>query len=180
MANIIADTRKKVRTLLKEIYGKHFTEIVHEVDNTFVIRRGSAAVQVNVKPLSKEDCLVQALSYVVQGAKVGPKLLTYLMRHNATMPIGAFGLLFDDTVTFSHTITGGNLDKNELRTTIGTVAFVADETDDTIIKMAGGQRAVDANISFLNADGVAVSLKKNTKRKSKPVAKKQVVAKKRK
>ena len=153
MANIVTTTRQKVKRYLKEIYGKNYRDIVEEIDQSFVIRRGSAAVHVTVKPLSKDDCLVEALSYVVQGARIGPKLLGLLMRRNATYPMGAYGLLFDDTVVFRHSIAGANLDPNELRTTIATIAFVADETDDEIRKIAGGMRAVDA-MGFLEDDGV--------------------------
>ena len=154
MANIVNVTRQQVKKYLREIYGKNYKNRVEEVDTSFVIRRGSATVHVSVKPLSKDDCIVNALSYVVQGAKIGPKLLGLLMRRNATYPIGAYGLLFDDTIVFSHSIAGANLDANELRTTIATVAFVADETDDEIREISGGLRAVDAT-GLLDGDGVA-------------------------
>ena len=153
MTKIVSDTRRKVKTFLKDIYGKNYQDIVQEIDDSFVVRRGSAAVHVRVKPLSKDDCMVQAVAYVVQGAKIGPKLLGYLMRMNATMPIGAYGLLFDDTIVFSHSIAGAHLDRNELRTTVATVAFVADESDDDIRRMAGGLRAVDAAAVVLGHDG---------------------------
>lgn len=150
MANITAATRKKVQSFLKKIHGKNYSSIVQEINDTWVIRRGSAAVHVIVKPWGKDDCLVTALAYVVQNAKIGPKLLTYLMRRNATEQLGAYGLLFDDTVVFSHSIAGANLNMNELRVTIGTVAFVADESDDEIRKIAGGLRAVDANAGLFD------------------------------
>ena len=167
MANIVNVTRQRVKKYLREIYGKNYKNLVEEVDKSFVIRRGSATVHVDVKPLSKDDCIVNALSYVVQGAKIGPKLLGLLMRRNATYPIGAYGLLFDDTIVFSHSIAGANLDANELRTTIATVAFVADETDDEIRKISGGLRAVDA-MGLLEGDGAA---------KKKPAARKRAVKK---
>ncbi|MBE0646117.1 MAG: YbjN domain-containing protein [Bacteroidetes bacterium] len=144
MASIVIATRKRVKSYLKEIYGKNYKNNVQEVDDSFVIRHGSAAVNIFVRPLSKDDCLVTSQAYVVQGAKIGPKILGMLMRLNATNPIGAFGLLFDDTIVFRHSISGANLDLNELRTSIRTVAFFADEYDDDILKIAGGFRAVDA------------------------------------
>jgi hypothetical protein len=149
MPDIISVTRKKVKSLLKEIYGKNYVRIVHQVDSDFVIMRGSAAVHVSFKSMSKIDCIITARSYVVQGAKITPKLLSLLMQWNASNLIGAFGLLFDDTITFSHSIAGAHIDKNELRTTISTVAFVADEMDDKIRKIAGGFRAVDANAAIM-------------------------------
>lgn len=185
MANIISSTQKKVRSFLKTIYGPNYKHIVQELEEVFIVQRGSAAVHVSVKPLSKDDCIVQALAYVVSGAKIGPKLLTYLMRLNANAPIGAFGMLFDDTINFSHSITGANLNANELRTTIGTVAFVADETDDEIRRIAGGMRAVDANAVIMGDGEVAPAPLKSEKKPAakkasavKPAAKKPAPAKK--
>lgn len=171
MANIIAQTRTKVRKYMKEAYGKQYKDIVQEVDGAFVVRRGSAAVHVSIKPLHKTDCIVQALAYVVQGAKIGPKVLGYLMRQNATNLLGAYGLLFDDTITFSHTIMGANLDPNELRTTIATVAFVADESDDDIMKMAGGKRAVDAMADLGDLEEMPLIPKKKAPAKKAPAKK---------
>ncbi len=150
MANIVAATQKKVKSYLKQIHGKNYPKIVQEINDSFVIRRGSAVVHVSVKSWGKDDCLVTALAYVVQNAKIGPKLLNYLMRRNAAEQIGAYGLLFDDTVVFSHSIAGANIDMNELRVTIGTVAYIADETDDEIRKIAGGLRAVDVNAKLFD------------------------------
>ena len=170
MANILDQTRKKIKTYLKGIYGKNYTYMVLEIDNTFIVRRGSAAVHLSVLPLNKQDCLVRAMSYVVQGAKIGPKLLEYLMRLNSRQPVGAFGLIFDDTITYGHSINGAHLDQNELRTTVATVAYVADETDDLIRKIAGGMRAVDANASIIeSAEGKEIA---STKTAKKPAAKK--------
>ncbi|MDX9758665.1 MAG: YbjN domain-containing protein [Bacteroidota bacterium] len=175
MASIVNATQKKVKAYLKEIYGKNYKTSVQEVDDAMVIHRGSAAITVFVRPLSKEDCLVTAQAYVVQGAKIGPKLLGMLMRLNATNPVGAFGMLFDDTIIFRHSISGANLDLNELRTSIRTVAFFADEYDDDIRKIAGGHRAIDAR-GLLGDDAPAPSKARGTT--TKPAAAKKSVAKK--
>ncbi len=149
MADIQKATKAKVKTFLKTIYGKYYKDIVIEMDDAFVVRRGSAAVHVSIRPMGRDDCIVRAMSYVVTGAKITPRLMNYLMRLNYTNPIGAYGMMFDDTITFSHAIAGANLDMNELRKTIGTVAFIADETDDEIRRLAGGMRAVDANANII-------------------------------
>lgn len=159
MASIVKSTRTKVKAFLKDIHGKHYKDVVQEIDDVFIIRRGSAAVHVSVRPWGDGEAMVTALAYVVQNAKIGPKVLAWLMRQNATQSVGAYGLLFDDTIVFSHSIAGANLDKNELRTTIGTVAYVADETDDVIRKMAGGLRAVDAHASLFETSDSTTSTK---------------------
>jgi hypothetical protein len=155
MASIVESTRAKIKRYLKEIYGKNYRNVVQEVDKTMVIQHGSASVNVVVRPLSKDDCLVTTQAYVVQGAKIGPKILGMLMRHNATNPIGAFGLLFDDTIVFRHSVSGANLDVNELRLSIRTVAFFADEYDEEIVRITGGKRAVDAH-SLIDGDVLSV------------------------
>ena len=177
MASIVNATLKQVKTYLKEIYGKHYKTSVQEVDDSLVIHHGSAAVTVFVRPLSKDDCLVTSQAYVVQGAKIGPKLLGRLMRLNATNPVGAFGMLFDDTIIFRHSISGANLDLNELRMSIRTVAFFADEYDDDILKLAGGYRAVDAQ-GLLGGDVPAARGTAPKKAAPKKAAPKKAVAKK--
>ena len=172
MANIVTQTHKKVKSYLKAIYGKTYSYVVLEIDDTFIIRRGSAAVHLSFLALNKDDCLVRAMSYVVQGARITPKLLDHLMRLNVRHPVGAFGLIFDDTITYSHSINGAHLDQNELRTTVATVAFVADEMDDVIRKIAGGMRAVDANAAIIGeAEEIAPETSKQPAAK-KPAAKK--------
>jgi hypothetical protein len=178
MASIVNATRKKVKSYLKEIYGRNYSRSVQEIDDSYVIRHGSAVVNVFIRPLSKDDCLVTTQAYVVQGAKIGPKLLGMLMRLNATNPIGAFGLLFDDTIVFRHSISGANIDLNELRLSIRTVVFFADEYDDDILKIAGGLRAIDVQV-IGSGDGTATAKKPAVKKPAvkKPAVKKPAVKK---
>ncbi|MFA6234770.1 MAG: YbjN domain-containing protein [Bacteroidota bacterium] len=176
MASIVNATRNKVKSFLKEIYGRNYKNSVQEVDDSFVIRQGSAVVNIFVRPMSKEDCLVTSQAYVVQGAKIGPKILGMLMRLNATNPVGAFGLLFDDTIIFRHSISGANLDLNEMRTSIRTVAFFSDEYDDAICKIAGGTRAIDAQ-SLLGGSPAAAKASSGKALKKAPVSKKAAPAK---
>lgn len=171
MASIVHATLKKVKAYLKEIYGKNYKSSVQEVDDSLIIRHGSAAVNVFVRPLSKDDCLVTSQAYVVQGAKIGPKILGKLMRLNATNPVGAFGLLFDDTIVFRHSVSGANLDLNELRMSIRTVAFFADEYDDDILKIAGGFRAVDAQ-AMLSSEAAVLAKERKAAAAKKAAAKK--------
>ncbi|MDH7515088.1 MAG: YbjN domain-containing protein [Bacteroidota bacterium] len=152
MAKLITETRKNIKAYLKNIYGRRYGEVVLELDKTFVIKHGSAAVHLSIHRLSRNECVVRALAYVVQGARITPQLMRQLLRLNVTFPLGAYGILFDDTITFSHSIVAANLDENELHETIRAVAHVADETDDQIRAVAGGMRAVDANASIIGAE----------------------------
>ncbi|MBI5646629.1 MAG: hypothetical protein HY962_06825 [Ignavibacteriae bacterium] len=169
MSDILTITHQKVGSLLKAIYGASYANEVLEVDDAYIIKRGSAAVTVTIKPLFKTDCIVHAIAYVVKGARIEHDLLYYLMRMNSVNPIGAFGVSFDDTITFSHGIAGANLDMNELKRTIQAVAFVADETDDLIRAGYGGMRVVDADAQMLE-DAIVIPAKKTGKAKAKKTA----------
>lgn len=176
MASIVNATRTKIKSYLKEMYGRNYRNSVQEIDGSFVVRHGSAAVNIFIRPLTKDDCLVTSQAYVVQGGKIGPKLLNMLMRLNATNTVGAFGLLFDDTVVFRHSISGANVDLNEFRTSVRTVAFFADEYDDDILKLTGGYRAMDAQAMIAEGDGKPAT--KKTKAPARKAAAKKAPAKK--
>jgi hypothetical protein len=99
-----------------------------------------------VRPFTDEDSCVECSANVVIGAKITPDLMKFLLRKNTELHFGAFGLLFDDTITFAHSITGSNLDENELLTSLNSVATIADYYDDVIIEMAGGKRANELSL----------------------------------
>jgi hypothetical protein len=96
-----------------------------------------------IRPFTDSDSCIECISQVVTDAKISTELMKFLLRKNAELHFGSFGLLFDDTITFSHSITGKNLDPNELMTTLNSVVTISDYYDDIIVGMAGGKRAVD-------------------------------------
>lgn len=175
MSNIIKTTYGKVQSYLRIMYGEQYDHVVSEVDHRFIITRGSAAVSVSIKPWHEENCIIEALAYVVHGAKMNTELMNFLLRENSRTPFGAFGISFDHTITFSHSITGANLDLNELQTTVRHVAFMADEYDDRIRAIAGGFRAVDGNAAIMSDVSVSAPsrVKITVARRAKPAAKKQ-------
>jgi hypothetical protein len=135
----VNETINKVETILK----KHFPDYISFGYGIYTIHRGSTQVMLNVKHLVKDETVIVCFSNVVTGAQIDSKLMHYLMRKNAELHFGAFAILFDGTITFSHSITGSNLDANELITTLSSVAYIADYYDDILIEMAGGLRAND-------------------------------------
>lgn len=141
---LLENTINKVKAIL----DKHFPDYLSFTDGQFTIPFGSTQIIIVVRPFTDEDTCVECISQLVAGANIDLELTKYLLRKNAELHYGAFGLLFDDTITFSHAITGANLDENELLTTINSVATIADYYDDIIVEMAGGKRAID----LLNED----------------------------
>ncbi len=139
---------EKTITKVKTILDKYFPDHLSFTDGQFTIPFGSTQIIIVVRPFTDEDTCVECISQLVTGANIDLDLAKFLLRKNAELHYGAFGLLFDDTITFSHAITGANLDENELLTTINSVATIADYYDDIIVEMAGGKRAID----LLNED----------------------------
>lgn len=142
---ILEETIQKVTDYLDKFFPEHLSF----GSGQFTITQGSTQIMIIVRPFTDQDTCVECISQVVVGAAITPELMKFLLRKNAELHFGAFGLLFDDTITFSHAITGANLDENELITTLNAVATIADYFDDIIVDMAGGKRALDMNFEDL-------------------------------
>lgn len=126
---------------MKELYSSDFQDFG---DGVFIVEEGSAIIQTVVRPWHSKDTVVHCFAYVVQGAEINATLMQYLLKKNTTLRFGAFGLTFDDTIIFSHSIAGANIDRNELQGTIETVARITDFYDDEIVTQFGGMTARQA------------------------------------
>lgn len=134
---LMDSTIAKVEAVLNE----KFPEYVKFDAGSYTISRGSTQVMILVRPFTEDETCIECMSNVVTGAIVTSELMQFLLRKNAELHIGAFGLLFDNTIVFQHSIAGTNVDSNELELTVNTVAVIADHYDDKIVEMAGGKRA---------------------------------------
>ncbi|MBS1536920.1 MAG: YbjN domain-containing protein [Bacteroidetes bacterium] len=137
---LVNQTVEKVQNILKN----SFPDFLSFENGSFTISRGSTQIMLVVRPFNETDTCIECMATVVSGAEISHELLHYLLRKNAELHFGAFGLLFDGTIIFSHSITGANLDANELITSVHSVAIISDYYDDEIVKMAGGKRALDS------------------------------------
>ncbi|UCF19397.1 MAG: YbjN domain-containing protein [Gemmatimonadota bacterium] len=106
------------------------------------VMHGSAFAQVGVFPWAG-DAIITTRAYVVTGAEVTPDLLRFLLRENAGMHFGAFGLDDDGDIIFEHSIVGSTCDQKELEASVVAVVRTADDYDDQIVERWGGQRALD-------------------------------------
>lgn len=143
---LMNSTAETVEGYLKKSYPDYMSF----GNGSFTISHGSTQVMIMVRPYTDQDTIIECLSTVVSGATMSQDLAMFLLRKNAELHFGAFGLLFDDTVVFSHSIAGTNADENELLASINTVAIISDYYDDEIVNMAGGKRAIDLNFDDLN------------------------------
>lgn len=143
---------QKAATKVEVILNTLFPDHVSFGNYSYTITRGSSVVMIVIRPFNNEEVCVECVSNVVYEARITPELMRFLLRKNAELYFGAFGLLFDDTITFSYSFPAENLDPNELETAVNAVAIVADYYDDKIVAIAGGKRAADvSDLSILGA-----------------------------
>ncbi|MFM2134364.1 MAG: hypothetical protein RL156_1645 [Bacteroidota bacterium] len=136
---MLDETRSQVVRILNDAYPEYMSF----GNGVYAVSRGSTRVMIAVRAFTPEECMVEVTAHVVTGASMSPELMKFLLRKNAELHIGGFGLLFDDTIVFSNSITGTHMDRNELITAIAAVAVIADHYDDEIVALAGGKRASD-------------------------------------
>ena len=127
-ATLLTKTRNTVADYLMDFFD---AEDLVRVDDLFSFSFGSATVQVTVAPWHSEDVLVRVFAYLAEDldpVTIAPAL----MKLNAETPMGAFSLVFDNTVMFSCALPGAHLDKSELLAAIKTVDVYADQYDDIL------------------------------------------------
>ena len=122
---ILEETIQKVTDYLDKFFPEHLSF----GSGQFTITQGSTQIMIIVRPFTDQDTCVECISQVVVGAAITPELMKFLLRKNAELHFGAFGLLFDDTITFSHAITGANLDEEFKKLT------TSSDVDDELLKL---------------------------------------------
>ena len=83
---------------------------------------------------------VRLARIVVTGARASLTLLTRLLRMNNEVLFGAFQLFDDDTVAFTHTLRAHDLRFDDFEATLLYLARVADDHDEELQTLAGGER----------------------------------------
>lgn len=137
--DLITATQARIKSVLE----RTFPNAIDFGDGSYTITHGSSSVIIVVRPYTESDTMVELMSQVVTGAAITPELMKWLLRKNVELHFGGFGLLFDDTVVFTYSLPGANIDANELEAAITSVAVIADHYDDEIVRLAGGKRAAD-------------------------------------
>lgn len=136
---LLTSTRDSVRGHLHQIYP----DFVEFQDGFFTVQEGSAIVSITIRPWHDEDVVIEFTSQLVSGGNITAEVMKWLLQKNVELHFGGFGLLFDDTVVYSHTLPGINLTRESFEATIRTVATIADHYDDEVATMAGGVLARD-------------------------------------
>jgi hypothetical protein len=127
---MIASTKQKVEGFMKELFHEH--EVV-KIDDFYSFSFGSVSVTVQVLPWHSEDVLIKVYSYLGEDdTQVSPDLASELLRLNASIPFGSFGLTFEGQAIFSYSLAGANVDMNEFQAAVQMVAKTADDYDEYV------------------------------------------------
>lgn len=133
-----------IQNTLREVLASRFPDHIDFGDGTYAIPHGSSSVSIVVRPYTETDSIVELTAQIVSEATISQDLLHWLLRKNAELHFGSFGLLFDDTIIFTYALPGSAVTATVLEAAITTMAVIADHYDDEILKMAGGRRVADS------------------------------------
>jgi len=125
--SLIASTQTKVEKYIQELF--HDYEVA-KVENTYSFAFGTVNVNIRIIGWHTEDVLVEVYSYLAENTAVDAKTAEELLRLNASMHFGSFGITFDRAVIYTYSLAGANLDFNEFMAAVQTVATVADSYDE--------------------------------------------------
>lgn len=106
------------------------------------LRLGSTVVMVS----TFEDgghAFVRLAAIVLIEAHTSLDLLLRILRLNNEAKLGAFQVFDDQTVAFTHTLIADHLDFDDFDIALRYVARVADDHDEALQALAGGERAED-------------------------------------
>lgn len=142
------ETFEKTREFLGVLLGEVNVKLIGE---SFAMQEGSTFVYARPFAIGKKRAGVEIFSYVAVGVDVTPELMRHLLTYNLRLIMGGFGLMIGEdgkaAVILTHTILGDSMDQDELFASLSSVARVADELDDQIVKAFGGKTALGKLVS---------------------------------
>lgn len=128
---------------LVEEYLSDFGDTFSTVEKgVYFAKKGSTLVGIHVVEW-RNDALVHISANVVKNANLTVELLKTLLEWNFRSSFGSFGVSPDGTINMRHTLLGSSLEKEQLIPAVLAVARNADDWDDKIIELAGGETAVE-------------------------------------
>lgn len=118
------------------------TESEAESEELVVLKNGSTLVMVSTFEADGQTfCRVAAV--LLHEVEASLELLRHLLRLNTEVLMGSFLLFETNTLAFSATLLGNNLDDEAFLTTLNYVAHISDTFDDLLHGLGGGRRGVD-------------------------------------
>jgi len=111
-------------------------------DGLYLFKYGSTVVMISLFA-EEEQTFCRFASIMLKDFEPTLELLHRLLRLNTEVLFGSFLLFEDNTLSFSATILGNNIDFPEFEMSLRYVAKVSDDYDDQLQALGGGKRAQD-------------------------------------
>ncbi len=124
---LINETYAKIDGFVEELF--HEDEVI-KIDDMYSFSFGTVTINMLVRPWHSEDVLVDVFSYLAEDVDLSKEQLDELLRLNATIPFGSFGLSLENSIKFQYTLAGKNIDLNEFSAAVQNIAAIADQYDE--------------------------------------------------
>lgn len=124
---LVDATYAKIDGYMKELF--HEDEVI-KIDDLYSFSFGTVSVNIVVRPWHTEDVLVDVFCYIAEDKELSATQMEELLRMNATIPFGSFGLSMENSIKFSYTLAGKNMDLNEFSAAVQNIAAIADQYDE--------------------------------------------------
>jgi len=124
---LINETYAKIDGFVEELF--HEEEVI-KIDDMYSFSFGTVTINMLVRPWHSEDVLVDVFSYLAEDVDLSREQLDELLRLNATIPFGSFGLSLENSIKFQYTLAGKNIDLNEFSAAVQNIAAIADQYDE--------------------------------------------------
>ncbi len=112
--------------LIERFAEKNEIGLIKILENKFLLKKGGAFVYILINSNTKDEWII-FYRIVAREANPDSKLMEELLRMNADIPQGAFGLK-DDNIIFNHCILGGHhFDEAEFLHSLYAISRIADE-----------------------------------------------------
>ena len=114
-------------------------------DGLYLFKYGTTVVMISLfeDDADLKNSFCRFASILLKDFDVNSELLHRILRLNTEVLFGSFLLFEDNTLSFSATLLGDDLDFEEFRTTLNYVAKVSDDYDEELQILGGGKRAED-------------------------------------
>lgn len=130
---------RQVKAYLDELVDEHFDDAEH---CDFYLKYGSTVLEISIGPYEEDDAVVEVLAFCVQGVEPSFELMQELLKLNSEVPLGAFSMVGND-IFYSHSFLGRRLRPEQLIASLDSVASIADDYDEHLVKRYGGETALE-------------------------------------
>lgn len=143
MAGDVAATRSKVEQYLTE----NFDDVNIALDGSYSLRRGSARIFVTVRTHDDTDWTWVTLEApLLSNVEETSEVFEHVALHGDDFIFGHLSAVRTDVgldILFTHALLGDCLDEDELVKAVGGMLVIADNMDDELAEVFGGDRFHD-------------------------------------